>query len=82
MTTQKRTTQVITKTQKTKNHATPWERAKNARPNATGATIKLTSHGFLGTAADRLSQNSRSLTSQNPHVYDRKTRTDQDPSAL
>ena len=66
MTVQPTITHVITSTQKTKNQAGPWDRAKNARPNATGATIKLTSHGFLDTAAHCL---------VNPRSLDLKIRT-------
>jgi len=82
MTTQPTTTHAITSTQKTKNHAGPWDRAKNARPSATGATIKLTNQGFLGTAADRLSQTRGSYHSQNPQVCEGTTRTGQDPATV
>jgi hypothetical protein len=78
MTTQKRTTQVITKTQKTKNHTTPWERAKNARANATGARIKPKGHHFFGISLTPLS----SIPRDEMHPDDRKTQRDPDPSVL
>jgi len=82
MTTQPTTTHAVTSTQKTKNHAGPWDCATNARPNANGAKIKLTNHGFLGTAAHRPSRDSGGHDCRSPHVYDGKTSTDQDPAAL
>jgi len=82
MTTQPTTTHAITSTQKTKNHAGPWDCARIARPNATGATMRLTNHGFLDTALTALVKLGGSYRSQNPHVCDRTTRTGQDPSAV